>query len=46
MLLFRRDKEMFEREHAKKWPAPTKPQANNSESGEKKARKKKKKKKK
>ena len=46
MLLFRRDKKVFEREHAKKWPAPTKPQTNNSESGEKKARKKKKKKKK
>jgi RNA exonuclease 4 len=46
MLLFRQDKEAFEREHAKKWPAPTKLQTNNSESGEKKARKKKKKKKK
>ena len=47
MLLFRQEKDAFEREHAKKWPAQTKPETvNGDDGGEKKARKKKKKRKK
>lgn len=47
ILLFRRDKAAFERDHAKKWPtrAPVEPTENDEQSTPKKARKKKKKKK-
>lgn len=47
MLLFRQDKEAFEREHAIKWPQhPKTKTANDTQSGEKKTNKKKKQKKK
>ena len=47
MLLFRQDKDAFEREHAKKWPTPTSSETvERNADGKKKTRKRKKKKKK
>jgi RNA exonuclease 4 len=43
MLLFRQDKDAFEREHAIKWPQRKAKTANNTDGGEKKTKKKKKK---
>jgi RNA exonuclease 4 len=45
MLLFRQDKDAFEREHAIKWPQRKAKTANDTDGGEKKTKKKKKKKK-
>ena len=44
MLLFRQDKDAFEREHAIKWPQRKAKTANDTDGGQKKTKKKKKKK--